>query len=571
MHKYILYFVEHITILNLPNYYHVSGDIECDRISTSPNSHLIYANEKGTISGDKLKYPMGTFIEIQCINDKMLLGENFLSCTESGTWDYPAPQCVAEDDYQQQINVETTTIKREWKAMPSRPSITSTTPTSKIVQPSPNKTAVNDAPDKDYWLNLRRFFYYGCSISGDQQSKKSEFCNQLTGTSNNFTDLTDFESPDSDDFKNMDLRLVTYLKKAAGLLANSTNAEKLNFENLFNLIIYGNLSQSDGSALLTAHQSSSVENSFRLVLCFYIDTILLDSDLHISTATDGSKKLENITQSIKAYLLEIVSVAYRNFKSLQRSKTETSLLEMTTKAHVEKHTKGLVRVSRSTPSFHQDDLDEYDSYSDLDLLHEDVTYDYEDLLITSSAIEPTLTTILETSSIVTTMADPTSTTSEGPGYEASTTYSSTEIDITTHTSYATSERTGTFDEDDLFSNTNIPFETTALFIDGCSLANLPKFPRNSVVVNISRNDVQIALDIASIRTIRTPVEIETKVVFGCDVGHILIGDRYTICEADLMWRKLNMTCKRKYDLHKQHLCSLEAKNLGHLCIYSIMF
>lgn len=327
----------------------------------------MYANERGSIAGDKLKYPMGTFIEIHCVNANVAIGDNFLTCTESGVWDLPAPQCVKQD---------TTTTRHAVEGSTRRTSISVTT-----LSP----TAAAEAPDKEFWMNLRRFFYYGCS-SAIEKNKRSELCSHLSKP-NDFTDLTNYESPDSDDFKNMDFKLVTYLKKAATLARNESVSEKLDFENLFGFIIYGNLTQREIS-LENLKQSASIESSIRLVLCFYIDTILLDSDLHISTATDDPKQFENIAQKIKTFLIEIVSIVFKNYKVAMRTDDAYST-----------STRTYWRDGRRTRSAFDDNvdgMDDYDAYFDLDSLHSDTTFDYDDLgldmTMSSIAIESTPTT-----------------------------------------------------------------------------------------------------------------------------------------------------------------------------------
>lgn len=37
---------------------------------------------------------MGTFVELQCTSGTVVKGEGFLSCIDSGIWDFPVPECV---------------------------------------------------------------------------------------------------------------------------------------------------------------------------------------------------------------------------------------------------------------------------------------------------------------------------------------------------------------------------------------------------------------------------------------------------------------------------------------------
>lgn len=409
---------------------------------------------------------MGTYIEIQCINDTVPVGENFLTCTESGAWDFPAPQCAKEDANLERKLIETT----------ARRTPLPTTMSSRF--------ADVEMPDKEFWMNLRRFFYYGCSAT-IEKNKRSELCEQLT-MPNNFTDLTNYETPDSDDFKNMDFKLVSYLKKAASLTANQSISDKLNFENLFGFIIYGNLTQRQVS-LADLKQSSSIETSIRLVLCFYIDTILLDSDLHISTSTDDPKKFENITQNIKSYLVEIVSVVYQNFRA---KSTGDDLYSTSTKANTRDG-----RRTRSAFHYVEDDSeDDYDAYVDLDGLHSDVTYDYEDL----------------------------------------------KMDITTKASKEMSSTVSIQQSSSEAISTGMQTTTTQNHSEnGCNLGILFVTYTNIVIANITMGKVTSNIEKAQI------VPLETTVVLGCAQGFIAKGVNVTICERKSTWSQIDLSCSRK--------------------------
>lgn len=462
------------------------SNIECDRIMQPLNSKLIYANEKGTIADDKSTYPMGTFIEIHCVNGTVALGENFLSCTESGTWDFPAPQCITEDI--------------------SSPRIETTTRRNQNLDISTTLAPDIDAPDKAFWMNLRRFFYNGCAST--EKSKKSEFCSHLL-LPNNFTDLTNYESPDSEDFKNMDFKLVTYLKKAAGLLKNSTISPELTFENLFGFIVYGNLTERQ-IALKDLKQSSSIEMSLRLVLCFYIDTILLDSNLHISTISDDDpKKLENITQRIKTYLVDIVSVAYQNYRALGYTTDRT--FHSSTRNLKDQ----LGRRTRST-SIHEDD--DYDAYVDSVNVNSEATYEYDDLTPDTSSTEQS-STVISSSGLMD---------------------STTEISFSTTVATMVHGSTSTLE----LETTNAPISEREM--DGCSLAALLAEYGNTIIVNITMGDIASQYDLDADQSNINIVPLETKVIIGCNEGYDLKGTNFAICEQPALWSKIDVHCKRKF-------------------------
>lgn len=96
----------------------MTGLIHCEPLEPPHNGKLIYANEHGRIES-KTNYPMGTFAEVQCMNETVVKGEGFLSCIDSGIWDFPVPECVP-------IQIKSTTTE----AIPVLKTTTTTTTTS---------------------------------------------------------------------------------------------------------------------------------------------------------------------------------------------------------------------------------------------------------------------------------------------------------------------------------------------------------------------------------------------------------------------------------------------------------
>lgn len=309
---------------------------------------MIYANEHGRVKDELTSYPMGTFIEIQCLDGFTIKGESILSCIESGTWDLTIPECV---------KIQTTTITTT-KATTLKSSTTTTTtagPTtlatkkvtnrssagtstksqSKMFHPIPahdppkivSSTAKipttiqhvqNDAttkmlkekttehspplnenvPDKVFWSKLKRLYYNGCNNA----DAKSELCVQLRNPFY-YTDLSLFELPETNEFKHMDRRLLSLVRQADWIL-NTDSSIKLNVENIFPFILYQKVNIDD----LNSRMSGTTENAFRFILGLYIDTILLDKHLNSTNLNEMPQNDDNnITQQLKFFIIRLAS------------------------------------------------------------------------------------------------------------------------------------------------------------------------------------------------------------------------------------------------------------------------
>lgn len=182
------------------------------------------------------------------------------------------------------------------------PSTTKSTTTPQPPPPPPPKPfKVNSLPDKQFWINLKQLYYYGCNNA----KVRPIFC-QILSDSTQYTDLTQFELPDTNDFKHMDQNLLMHLRQAEQTLNVRPDID-LNIEKLFPFILYGiNRSANDQNMPLI------MANGYRFVLCLYIDTILLDRNLNLAFVENPPTDNENVTQKLKYFLLRIVSKVFVN-------------------------------------------------------------------------------------------------------------------------------------------------------------------------------------------------------------------------------------------------------------------
>lgn len=318
------------------------------------NGKLIYLNEHGRIADNKTNYPMGSFVEVHCVNGTMVKGEwSMLSCIDSGTWDFPLPECIAippTSTTPKLISTSTstststtampststttmkttkkttrpmTTTKTTVKTSTARPTTTTSQPLettkattattqcdtvplmtfttpSTTTRPKPKPFQLKSMPDKHFWLDLKQLYYYGCN----HMKVKPILCKMLKNPAN-YTDLTQFELPETNDFKHMDQNLLIHLAQAEEMLNFQSDTE-LNFENLFPFILYGKNDSAKN------RMPSTMEHAYRFVLCLYIDTILLDKNLNMTFLLEPPID-DNITQKLKYLLIRITSKVFEDY------------------------------------------------------------------------------------------------------------------------------------------------------------------------------------------------------------------------------------------------------------------
>lgn len=225
---------------------------------------------------------MGTFAEIQCDNDLVADGENFLSCLENTLWDYPVPNCVVKTSTEytpDQNTVETSaTEKDDNEDIPVEDD-------DDLVVPTPK------APTMAFWQSLKKFLYHGCNAL---HNTSSELCWKISKPVE-LSDLSGYQPPETDE--PMDKKLVEHLQRCVNNLNKFSFSQKLSFENVFDCITTG------------MHPSDDVKDSLRLIVCFYIDTVSLITEPNNRASTLE----ENITDQIRRHLTRIVTVVFQNY------------------------------------------------------------------------------------------------------------------------------------------------------------------------------------------------------------------------------------------------------------------
>lgn len=256
------------------------GNIQCNRLEPPENAKIIYANERGIINNNLEKYSMGTFAEIQCDNDMVVDGENFLSCSETTLWDYPLPKCV--------VKVATESTVTQNLSIVSATNIYEMDDTSN--EEDDDLKSTSKAPTLAFWQSLKKFLYQGCQ---SPQNISSELC-WKTSKPIEFSDLSTYQPPETNE--PMDRLLLGNLQRCVDSL--NEFSQKLTFDNVFDCITDWNNPTSI---------SNDLKDSLRLIISFYIDTVTTD------TLSSTIKSDESITDKIKNHLNRIVTAVFQNY------------------------------------------------------------------------------------------------------------------------------------------------------------------------------------------------------------------------------------------------------------------
>lgn len=138
---------------------HCESIYECQALRVPKNGRLIYASDSGIVSSNHSKYPLGTFVEIQCNEGFSTENENLISCTENGVWDFEVEDCHGTE-----IEIP-----------------------------------------KSFWQDFKEFLFISC------KENKPKLCKNYK--TNFDTSLAVFELPETNEYEGMDLKLFKLLSE----------------------------------------------------------------------------------------------------------------------------------------------------------------------------------------------------------------------------------------------------------------------------------------------------------------------------------------------------------------------
>lgn len=143
-----------------------------------------------------------------------------------------------------------------------------------------------DIVSKEFLRDFKAFLFYSCDT---QNPEKSKLC---THYSSDFeSDLSSFELPETSEFEGMDAKLSKLLKN----LLDTAQLNSINVGNFMPILLIN--SQSNSTSLM--------RDSYRFVICLYIDLILIDEN-SVNSETD------NINENIKSMIKRIVLPIYEH-------------------------------------------------------------------------------------------------------------------------------------------------------------------------------------------------------------------------------------------------------------------
>lgn len=233
---------------------HCKSNFECPALNKPSNGALVYASDSGIIDEERKSYEIGTFVQVKCNKGFSFDGENLISCTDQGVWDFDVEDCQKEAVTTEKLSL------------------------IKIKIPT------------EFWKEFKDFLFFSC------WSKVSvpKFCSQFTP---NFdSDLLSFELPETKEYEGMDSKLSELLKNAL----KSNDIEAMNVESFVRNI-------------LGDDKVDNMRDSYRFVICMYIDLIILDEELYDElSGEDLEKTNDNINENIKKMLKRLALPIYKN-------------------------------------------------------------------------------------------------------------------------------------------------------------------------------------------------------------------------------------------------------------------
>lgn len=219
---------------------------ECPALAEPLNGVLVYASDSGVINENITAFPLGTFVEIKCNEEFRIGGENLISCTENGVWDLDVEDCVPE------VAPETSEIK-----IPM-----------------------------EFWRSFKDFLFKSCNSKSNEEAPM--LCKDFTPDFD--SNLSSFELPETKEYEGMDAKLLNLISEI-----KNSETDLLNAGNFMTILLQKN------------PVDDVMRDSFRFVICLYIDLILMDDEFELS-----SDDAENINENIKIMLKKVAQPIYKN-------------------------------------------------------------------------------------------------------------------------------------------------------------------------------------------------------------------------------------------------------------------
>lgn len=237
---------------------HCKSIYECPALKKPSKGDLVYASDSGIIHENLEAYEIGTFVQVKCYEGFSIEGDNLVSCTDQGAWDFDVEDCQPDE--------EVATGKFP----------------SEIVKIS-----------TEFWIEFKEFLFYSCTSTTVDATPK--LCKRFP--SDFGSNLSSFELPETKEYEGMDSKLSKLLKNTL----DSKYIATMTVESFMSDLLQNSTIDSD------------MRDAFRFVICLYIDLIVLDDELYDETSSeDLDKTSENINENIKKMIKQIALPIYKN-------------------------------------------------------------------------------------------------------------------------------------------------------------------------------------------------------------------------------------------------------------------
>lgn len=230
---------------------------ECPALNNPSNGKLVYSSDSGPIKEEQASYQVGILVEIKCDEGFHIDEENLISCLDQGSWDFDVENC--------QPDVQTAIEK---KNIPI-----------------------------EFWKQFKEFLFISCNELTDSTPELCKFY-----SSDFKTDLSFFELPETAEYEGMDGKLSKLLEN----LLSSTEFTSSEFT-------AGTFME---TLLIKDPVYNLMRDSYRFVICLYIDLIMLDQEIHGTEIEDTEEfaATDNINERIKKMLKRVAKPIYRHIQ-----------------------------------------------------------------------------------------------------------------------------------------------------------------------------------------------------------------------------------------------------------------
>ena len=142
----------------------------------------------------------------------------------------------------------------------------------------------------EFWREFKEFIFHSCST--ERSKEKPELCNFYSSDFN--SDMSTYELPE--EFIGLDGKVLKLLTD----VLDDDNFSSINVESFMSRLLHDN------------NVSDLTRDSYRFVICLYIDLIIIHIEIDENPEDDEEKPSDNINQRIMKITKKVVLQIFRN-------------------------------------------------------------------------------------------------------------------------------------------------------------------------------------------------------------------------------------------------------------------